>query len=240
VTDPPAAQPPTAEALRAHRHAIYAAGSVRGESGAEVGLGEGVTRADADAIAAFATAERPTRTLEVGLGLGLATLALCEALLAIGEPGAQHTVVDPTDFRDDAGRRTIREAGVGEMVTHVAEPSQITLPRLASEGRRFDLALIDGGHRFEDVFLDLAFADRLLEPGAALIVDDLWLPSVRTAVSYLETNLGYGLEPDALPDGFRRRRGLPGRRRWSGRVAVLRKPVEPPARPWDGYVPFGP
>jgi predicted O-methyltransferase YrrM len=240
VTDSPGSQALTAERLRAHRHAIYAAGSVRGESGAEVGLGEGMTRADADAIAAFAIAERPTRTLEVGLGLGLATLALCEALLTIAEPAAHHTVVDPTDFRDHAGRRTVREAGVGEIVTHVEESSQIALPRLVAERRSFDLALIDGGHRFEDVFLDLVFADRLLEPGAALIADDLWLPSVRTAVSYLETNLGYALEPDTLPAGFRWRRRLLGRRRWSGRVAVLRKPVDPPERAWDGYVPFGP
>ncbi len=63
-----------------------------------------------------------------------------------------------------AGVRAIREAGVEELVEQIHEESQLALPRLAAEGRSFDRALIDGDHRFEGVFLDLCFADRLVRP----------------------------------------------------------------------------
>ena len=120
------------------------------------------------------------------------------------------------------------------MVTRLREPSQLALPRMVGEGRRFDLILVDGGHRFDDVFLDLVYADRLLEPGRVVVIDDLWMPAIRAATSYIERNLGYVLEPDALPEGFRRRRW----RRPAGRVAVLRKPAAERERGWDDYQGF--
>ncbi len=36
------------------------------------------------------------------------------------------------------------------------------LPRLLAEGRGFDLAFLDGNHRFEGVFLDLVYSGRVL------------------------------------------------------------------------------
>ena len=65
------------------------------------------------------------------------------------------------------------------------------LASVLAEGRRFDLILVDGGHRFDDVFLDLVYADRLLEPGRVVVIDDLWMPAIRAATSYIERNLGY-------------------------------------------------
>lgn len=44
---------------------------------------------------------------------------------------------------------------VRDLVEFHAEESQIVLPRLLAEARRFDLAFVDGNHRFEGVFLDL-------------------------------------------------------------------------------------
>jgi predicted O-methyltransferase YrrM len=240
VSVAPSGRLPSADQVRARLDAIYASGSVRGESGGEVDLAEGLPAAQTRAIADLATAEHVQRTLEVGIGLGLGTLALSSALLAVGSDDPRHTVVDPTDFRDHAGARTVRDAGVESIVERVLEPSQLALPRLVTEGRSYDLALVDGGHRFDDVMLDLVFTDRLLKPGAVLIADDAWLPAVRAALAFMESNLAYALEPAALPTGFRWRRGLLGRRRFSGRTAVLRKPLDPPERPWNHFVPFGP
>ena len=174
------------------------------------------------------------RTLEVGAGIGIGTLAICEALLEVSGQG-EHTVVDPYAFGGDVGVHTVRGAGVEALVTRLREPSQLALPRMVGEGQSFDLVLVDGGHRFDDVFPDLVYADRLLVPGRVLVIDDLWMPAIRAATSYVERNLGYVLEPGALPDGFRRLRSLPGRRRTAGRVAVLRKPLEEPERGWDDY-----
>lgn len=221
--------------VRAARHALYERGTAPGDDGDVPVLPHGLERVDSDGLAALALAEGVQTTLEVGAGIGVGTLAICEALLEVSGQG-DHTVVDPFAFGGDVGVHTIRDAGVEPLVTRLREPSQLALPRMAGEGRSFDLILVDGGHRFDDVFLDLVYADRLLAPGRVVVIDDLWMPAVRAATSYIERNLGYALEPGALPEGFRPLRTLvPGRRRSRGRVAVLRKPAAERERGWDDY-----
>jgi hypothetical protein len=67
----------------------------------------------------------------------------------------------------------------------------------------------------------------------------MWLPSVRTAVAYVEKNLGATLEPDAISNGFRWRRrplsrGVPS---GTGEIAALRLSRERPKVRWDEFVP---
>jgi hypothetical protein len=92
---------------------------------------------------------------------------------------------------------------------------------------------------FEGVFLDLYFMTRLVRPGGLVVVDDMWMPAVRTAVAYVERNLAVTLETDALPNAFRWRsrrlsRGVPT---GTGDTAVLRLPKERPKSRWDEFVP---
>ena len=47
-----------------------------------------------------------------------------------------------------------------------------------SEGRRFDLALVDGNHRFDAVFVDVYYLARLLRPGGIVSVHDHHLPGI--------------------------------------------------------------
>lgn len=236
-----AAALPSAAAVRAFRHSLYKSGVAPDESDESIPvLPEGMPLADTDGLAGFATAEGVTRTLEVGAGIGLSTLALCEALLAVdpATPSGSHLVIDPFEFRGDVGARAVRDAGVEPLVQRVRESSQVVLPRMTESALTFDLAVVDGGHRFDDVFLDLVYCDRLLEPGAAVVIDDLWMPAIRAATSYIERNLGYVVETDTWPGGFRRRTSILPRRRFAGRVAVLRKPLVPRERGWDDYLGF--
>lgn len=196
-----------------------------------------VAREQGAALRDLALAERAERTIEVGLALGLSALFLCEAVM---QRGGRHVAVDPFQQQswNGAGLRTLREAGVEHLVEVIEEESQIALPRLVSEGREFDFAFVDGDHRFEGVFLDLYFMSRLVKPGGVVVVDDMWMPSVRTAVAYMESNLGVTLESDSLPDGFRwrhrrLRRGVP---RGTGDTAVLRLPRKRPEPSWDEFV----
>jgi hypothetical protein len=69
------------------------------------------------------------------------------------------------------------------MVELHAEESQIALPRLLGEARRFHLAFVDGNHRFDGVF-----------------VDDYQLPAVARAVSFCVTNLDWTLEEVSAAD----------------------------------------
>jgi predicted O-methyltransferase YrrM len=225
---------------------IYSRGSVPVEDngGADSGVESialfphSVDRHAGEALRGLAIAERAERTIEVGLALGISALFLCEAVLA---RGGRHVAIDP--FQQEswrgAGLRTLREAGVQESVDVLPEESQVALPRLLGEGRQFDLAFIDGDHRFEGVFLDLYYMTRLIRPGGVVVVDDMWMPSVRTAVAYVERNLAVTLEPDALPNGFRwrRRRLSRGAPQGTGDMAVLRLPEQRPELRWDDFVP---
>jgi predicted O-methyltransferase YrrM len=217
----------------------YRRRSVPDAGGAQIDLApHSVTREQGAALRELAVAEEATNTIEVGLALGMSALFLSQAVL---QRGGRHTAIDP--FQDEswngAGRRTLKDAGVEQSVELIEQESQLALPRLVTEGREFDLAFVDGDHRFEGVFIDLYFMTRLVKPGGVVIVDDMWMPSVRTAVAYLEGNLGAALEPGRLPDAFRWRRrpfarGVPG---GTGDTAVLRLPRERQDLHWDEFVP---
>lgn len=196
-----------------------------------------VERRQGEALRDLAIAEDARQTVEVGLALGISALFLCQAVLP---RAGGHVAIDPfqQESWNGAGLRTLREAGVADAVEVIEEESQLALPRLVREGRRFDFAFVDGDHRFEGVFLDLYFMTRLVRAGGLVVVDDMWMPAVRTAVAYVEHNLGVTLEPDALADGFRWRRrqlrgGVP---RGVGDMAVLRLPEAPPQLRWDEFV----
>jgi predicted O-methyltransferase YrrM len=217
----------------------YRSGRVLDSAGKPVGLApHSIERAQGEALRDVAITEGAERTIEVGLALGMSALFLCQAVLP---RGGRHVAIDPfqAESWNGAGLRTLRDAGVEELVEVIEEESQLALPRLVAEGREFDLAFVDGDHRFEGVFLDLYFMTRLVRPGGLVVVDDMWMPAVRTAVAYVERNLAVTLEPDALPNGFRwrrrlLRRGVPG---GTGDTAVLRLPKERPKPRWDEFVP---
>jgi predicted O-methyltransferase YrrM len=219
--------------------AIYARGSVDDDDGNAVHLRpHSLERAQGEALRDLALAVTAERTIEVGLALGMSALFLCQAVLP---RRGRHVAIDPfqAESWNGAGLRTLREAGVEDLVEVIEEESQLALPRLVAEGREFDLAFVDGDHRFEGVFLDLYFMSRLVRPGGLVVVDDMWMPAVRTAVAYVEKNLGAALDSDALPNAFRWRkrplsRGVPN---GTGDTAVLRLPSERPSLRWDEFVP---
>ena len=183
--------------------------------------------AEGAAIRSWVIQERAARTIEVGLGYGISALFVCEGLITNGAPDARHLVIDPhqdTRFAN-CGLQFLDEAGVAGLVEHHAEEPQITLPRLASQGRKFDLAVVDGNHRFDAVFLDLAYLGRLLRPGAIVFVDDYHLPGIARAASFFLTNLGWSLEEVSTAED---------RHHW----AVLRTSTKPDTRPFDYFIDF--
>jgi predicted O-methyltransferase YrrM len=146
--------------------------------------------------------EGALRTVEVGLAFAISTLFLCEGLLANGSDGP-HVAIDPYQLEPGplgrnsyagVGLRTLEEAGVRGLVDFRDEVSQIVLPALLDEGRSFDLAFVDGNHRFEAVFLDLVYMGRLLPEGAIVFVDDTQLPAIQRAVEFCVGNLAWQVE----------------------------------------------
>ena len=182
-----------------------------------------VTPAEAEALRGWVERERATRTIEIGLGYGVSARAVCEGL---GDD-ARHVAIDPFQETRFAGRglRLLEDAGFAPLVELHPEESQIVLPRLLAEGRRFDLAFVDGNHRFDGVFLDLVYLGRLIRGGGVVFLDDYQLPAVARAVSFCTTNLGWTLEEVSPPDELHQ---------W----AVVRTPAAPPERRFDHFVDF--
>jgi len=186
-----------------------------------------ISAAEGEALREWVKRENATRTIEIGLGYGIAALFACEGLLANGDATARHVVVDPyqaTRFANCA-LQFLDEARVAELVEHHPERSEIVLPRFLSEGRSFDLAFVDGNHRFDGVFLDLIYLGRLVRAGGILFVDDYQLRSTARAVSFCTTNLGWTVEDVSTADDLHH---------W----IVLRTAHFPPERPFDHYVDF--
>jgi predicted O-methyltransferase YrrM len=163
-----------------------------------------ISPGEGEALRRWVRRENAARTIEVGLAYGLSALYVCQALLRSGRPDVRHLALDPfqaTRFAE-CGLQVLREAGVASLVEHVAEISQTALPALLGEGRRFDLAFVDGNHRFDAVFLDLFYLGRLLPRGGVVFIDDFDLPGIRRAVSFYLSNLDWRIE-ETSPEGDR-------------------------------------
>jgi predicted O-methyltransferase YrrM len=186
-----------------------------------------VPQAEGLALADWVRRERATRTIEIGFGYAISTLHICHALLDVGEPEAHHVAIDPyqrTRF-GNSGLAVVLDAGVADLLELHPEESQIVLPRLLEEQQRFDLAFVDGDHRFDRLFVDLAYLRRLVSPGGIVFVDDHQLPATARAVSFFRRNLEWTVEELSPPDPDHQ---------W----AVLRTPERPDTRPWDFFVDF--
>jgi predicted O-methyltransferase YrrM len=185
-----------------------------------------ISASEGAALQRWVERERAARTIEVGLGYGVATLFICAGLLEC-VADARHVAIDPNQSTrfSDSGLQVLAEAGVAEMVEVMPLESQIALPRLLGEGRTFDLAFVDGNHRFDGVFLDLVYLGRLVHRGGIVFVDDYQLPSVARATSFCVTNLGWSPEEVSQEDG---------RHSW----VVLRTPRSTVSRPFDHFVDF--
>ncbi len=136
------------------------------------------------------------RTLEVGCATGVSTLAILSKLDELGGD-REHIAIDPnqTSYGPDGYRGVAVEmahrAALSDRFTLMEEMSQVALPRLWAEGRKFDLIFLDGWHSFDLTFVDYYYADLLLRDGGILVFDDAEMPPVRHVCWFLETHKDY-------------------------------------------------
>jgi len=130
---------------------------------------------------------RPARVLEIGLGWGFSASAI-QRLGCV----TSHVIVEIEQGSPRAlqGERNVRAtAAARDALQFLWGDSSVILPGLYASGQQFDLTLIDGGHRFDDVFVDFHFSRRMATARGVVLMDDMWMPSVRTVASWIETNL---------------------------------------------------
>lgn len=127
------------------------------------------------------------KTVEIGCAFGLSSMFICDSFARKDMP-CRHTIIDPyqSSVFSGSGIRNLEEAGLRGFEL-IEEPSELALPRLLASGARFDAALIDGYHTFDQTMVDLYYVNRLLRVGGYLVLDDCNLPAVNRAVRYLLT-----------------------------------------------------
>jgi predicted O-methyltransferase YrrM len=136
----------------------------------------------------FCRETKPTSILEIGLAYGYSTIYF---LAAIRENGVgQHTAVDP--FQNwkwgGIGSCQARSLGMSDSFRFLEQKAGSALTRLADRGERFEVIFIDGNHRFDDVLMDFTLSAELCPLEGCIILDDMWMPSIRHVVAFIGSN----------------------------------------------------
>jgi predicted O-methyltransferase YrrM len=175
--------------------------------GTRVPLHSAVDAATGRLVREAVAAVRPETAIEVGLAFGVSALHILDAMESagagrlVGMDPAQHDAV-----WQGGGLENIRRAGLQGRYEFHEESSQVLLPRLAASGLRVQLAFIDGWHTFDHTLVDFFYADRMLDAGGVVLLDDVGYPAIRRACHFIVTNRDYeffGCVPRAAAGGAR-------------------------------------
>jgi len=112
---------------------------------------------------------RPRNVLEIGTFTGYSAICMARGL----EPGARIDTIEIFDEHNDLIREAFRRSGLEErIVLHTGDALQV-VPQMHREGRRFQLAYIDGNKReYCTYYRDVK---ALLDPGGYIVADNvLW------------------------------------------------------------------
>ena len=136
---------------------------------------------------------KPDKTLETGMAQGMSTLFICQAHRDNG--AGCHTAIDPLQEKlfKSIGLANIERANLKDILRFYQAPSDEVLPQLFAQHEQFDLAFIDGNHRFDYALVDFFYIDKLLKLGGHVAFDDIWIPSVRKVASFVLKNTAYKL-----------------------------------------------
>jgi predicted O-methyltransferase YrrM len=130
---------------------------------------------EGEILANVVKVEDPKSILEIGTAYGYATLHILKAL---EDKEFSLTTIDP--FQKgffNIGRELIEKTEHKNKVIFIEELSEICLPRLLSEKCRYDFAMIDGSHKFDNFFIDLFYMTSLLnQRGQFLLMITTCLP----------------------------------------------------------------
>ncbi len=150
------------------------------------------------ALRRWVNEEGAAQTIEIGLAFGYSALHICEGLLLNARTDMNHVVMDPNQVNptvyDSRGLDILKEAGLSDLIEFYDESSQIVLAKMVEEGRQFDLAFVDGNHRFDGVFLDLYYLGQLVRKGGLIILDDYNYPGIKKAASFFIKNLEWTVD----------------------------------------------
>lgn len=202
---------------------MYGPGKLRGTESDELLSIDEHTRVSIEQGAMLNTLMRDhsvERSLEIGLAYGFSTVWMLDALCSL--KGSAHTAVDPFQKTHWGGIGLAQAARLeyAGRFEWIPDYSIHALSRLIHNKRQFDFIYIDGNHRFDDVIVDFYLADQIMRPGGLIVLDDMWMNSIRSATNFIINNRAYELLPQPVRN-----------------ISVLRK-IRDDDRSWEHFVSF--
>ena len=131
--------------------------------------------------------QKPDLSLEIGLAFGHSTIYILSAIHALN--AGHHLAMDPYQKRlGGVGAYHGKRLGMEDHFDWIDEFSERALPVLATQGKRVQFVFIDGGHLFDNVFVDFFLSSQILDHDGIVIFDDFWMKSVKRVVRFIEAN----------------------------------------------------
>jgi len=183
----------------------------------------GIDKDSQEFLKTFIKKHNCKKILEVGMADGMSSIAILEALNGTEGEGSL-TSIDPyqSTFWSSNGLKNIKHLNLDKNHIFIEKFNYVALPELLSKGEKYDLIFIDGSHIFDYVILDNFYADLLLKNGGYLINDDIWMPAIQKAYSFIKNNYTH-YEEIEKPKRF---------------APILKKNKDKEYLGWDHFVPF--
>ncbi|MCB0699399.1 MAG: class I SAM-dependent methyltransferase [Chitinophagales bacterium] len=131
---------------------------------------------------------KPNRSLEIGCAEGISSMVICESI----GPDGDHTILDPfqsTEWQNH-GVNNLKKAGFNNF-TIFEERSEFALPRLASEGNKYDFVFVDGWHTFDHVLVEFFYINKMLNVGGVVAFDDAALTGLNRLMRFISNYPNY-------------------------------------------------
>jgi predicted O-methyltransferase YrrM len=160
------------------------------------------------------------RSLEIGFAYGFSTVWILDALRT--QDRSQHIAIDPFEKTGwhGIGLAQVEKLSFDKRFEWIEDYSIHTLSDFIRKREKFDFIYIDGNHRFDDVLVDFYLSDQVLQVGGLIILDDMWMESIRRVASFIFRNRAYKRGRTMVPN-----------------VSIFRK-LRDDDRDWRHYVKF--
>jgi predicted O-methyltransferase YrrM len=176
-----------------------------------------IKKEEAEFLYEFIQSHTLTKTIEVGFAYGCSTAYIMQAT------GRPHVAIDPyfEAYGNGLGPKNIEKLGLQSRLIHIQEISHAALPRLLREKQSFDFAFIDGGHKFDEIFIDWYYLDLLLDKQGYIAFHDTWMRSTQMVNAFIRANRkDYREEPSPVEN-----------------ISMFQK-IGADERKWDHFVEF--
>jgi len=172
---------------------IHTSKEVFDAEGKSYELNSAISKAEGEFIFNLIKEHNCKTTIEVGCAYGISSLYICAALAENNaNKDCHHTILDP-NYRtqwNGIGEANLQRADIDYFELQT-EFSELALPKLLSEEKKYDLIFIDGFHTMDQTLLDIYYGNRLLKVGGIMVIDDVLIEPVNKAVRYLSNYPAY-------------------------------------------------